>query len=97
MEEVDYPDLATHKQRHEDLLRQLRVLQEQLERDGATPEKLSVLADAVQAWVAEHVFDEDRRLAEFIRDQARVEPGAATPIRTDPGRPAPRLSLVGPF
>ena len=97
MEEVDYPDLAAHKQRHGDGLRRLRVLQEQLEREGATSEKLSVLADAIQVWVAEHVFDEDRRLAEFIRDQARADDAGIPTRSTDPGRPTPRLRLVGPF
>jgi len=69
MDDVGYPDLAAHKQRHEDYLRRSRVLQEQLERDGVTPDKLSVLADSIQAWVTEHVYDEDRRLAEFIRER----------------------------
>ena len=69
MDDVGYPDLAAHKQRHEDYLRRSRVLQEQLERDGVTPDKLSVLADSIQAWVTEHVYDEDRRLTEFIRER----------------------------
>ena len=45
-------------------------------------ENLRALADTVEAWVIEHVLDEDRRLAAFIRSQsqgARLAADAAGP------------------
>jgi hemerythrin len=97
MEDVGYPELAAHKQRHEDFLRQMGVLHERLERAGATPESLGGPVDTIEAWVIEHVLDQDRSMAEFIRTQtlAHTEADGATPTRsTAPGLPQRRLRLV---
>ncbi len=71
MKDVGYPDLALHRERHEAFVRDVHVLQELLERDGATPKSLSAMVDAVQAWVTEHVWGLDRELAEFIRTRGQ--------------------------
>ena len=98
MEEVGYTDLAAHKQQHADFQFRFRALHERLERDGATQENLRALADAVEAWMKEHLLDQDRRLVEFIRSQAperRGEPEGPTSSRSpDPGRTPPPLRLV---
>ena len=98
MEEVGYVDLAAHKQQHADFLSRLRVLQERLAHDDATPEDRRVLADTVEAWMKDHLLDQDRRLVEFIRSQAperRGEPEGPTSSRSpDPGRTPPPLRLV---
>ncbi len=63
-------------------LRRMGALREPLERTGATRNNLRALADTVQGWVIEHVLDEDRRLAEFIRSQSqevRLAAAAAGP------------------
>ncbi len=69
MDDVAYPDVTSHKQRHLDFLDQFRCLRDRLEQDGATFENIGALANAVETWVAKHVLDEDRRLAEFIRNR----------------------------
>jgi hemerythrin-like metal-binding protein len=98
MEEVGYVDLAAHKQQHAEFLSRLRVLHERLTRDDATPEKLGVLMDTVEAWMKEHVRGQDRRLAEFIRSRApepRDEPERPTSSRSPgPEWPPPRLHVV---
>jgi hemerythrin-like metal-binding protein/PAS domain S-box-containing protein len=97
MEEMGYSELAAHKQQHADFQSRLRALHERLERDGATQENLGALADAVEAWMKEHVLDQDRRLVEFIWSKGpepRGEPeGRTSSRRPDPGRPPPRLRL----
>jgi hemerythrin-like metal-binding protein len=67
MEEVGYPHAGVHREQHAAFTSQLAQLGDRVEREGATPENVSALADAVERWVGEHVQDEDRRLAEFIR------------------------------
>jgi len=98
MEEVGYPDLAAHKQQHADFLHRVRGIQERLERDGARPGDVGVLADTVETWVMEHVLDQDRRLAAFIRSRApepQGEPGGPAPTRSSaPERPPSRLRVV---
>ena len=98
MEEVGYVDLAAHKQQHADFLSRLRVLQERLAHDDATPEDRRVLADTVEAWMKDHLLDQDRRLVEFIRSQAPEPPdeprGSASSRSPGPGWPPPRLHVV---
>lgn len=72
MQDVRYPRAALHHEQHLNFIDELHRLREQLERDGVTVATVASLADAVEAWVAEHVLEEDRRLAEFIRSRDAV-------------------------
>jgi hemerythrin-like metal-binding protein len=67
MEDVGYPRAALHRDQHLAFASELARFKERLRTDGATPETAAALADAVEGWVREHVLDEDRRLADFIR------------------------------
>jgi hemerythrin-like metal-binding protein len=69
MEDVRYPRASLHRERHLAFVSELLRLRERVQREGATPEKVAMLADAVESWVTEHVLDEDRRLAGFIRSR----------------------------
>jgi hemerythrin-like metal-binding protein len=69
MSDVAYPRAALHEQEHVQFVSEIARFRAQLEREGPTPEKVAALADAIEKWVSEHVLDEDRRLAEFIRGQ----------------------------
>ncbi|HET9598038.1 MAG TPA: PAS domain-containing protein, partial [Anaeromyxobacteraceae bacterium] len=83
MEDVGFPKVAAHKQQHASFLSQLRAFQEAVEREGrpgATPENLEALASTVEAWVNQHVLEQDRLVAEFLREQ-RPDQAAATGSR----------------
>jgi hemerythrin-like metal-binding protein len=67
MDDVAYPRAAVHQQQHIEFVSEIARLRARLERDGPTSDNVGALANAVEQWVAEHVLDEDRRLAEFIR------------------------------
>ncbi len=67
MNDVAYPRAALHQQEHVQFVSEIARLRAHLEREGPTVENVAALADAVEKWVSEHVLDEDRRLAEFIR------------------------------
>lgn len=67
MEAVGYPGAAAHQEQHLAFVDEVLHLRDRLERDGITLDGISALADAVDRWIAKHVLDEDRRLAEFIR------------------------------
>jgi hemerythrin-like metal-binding protein len=67
MDDVRYPRAALHQEQHLAFATELLKHRERLQRSGATPENVAALADAVESWIAEHVLDEDRKLAEFIR------------------------------
>jgi hemerythrin-like metal-binding protein len=87
MQDVGYPDLTTHRQRHSEFLDGLHGLQEQLECGGLTPQAVGAFVDAIEARLARHV-QEDRRFAEFILGVTPAPPcaGPAAPGRTLQGR-----------
>jgi PAS domain S-box-containing protein/hemerythrin-like metal-binding protein len=66
MEDVQYPDLTTHREQHREFLIQLRRLQERVRGEGPTPENVGAVALAVEAWLPHHVLNEDRRFAAFV-------------------------------
>lgn len=64
----NYPGLATHKKRHDDLVKQVTELIEQFD-DGklVLPITLSrFLAD----WIAHHILEEDKALIEWLRSKS---------------------------
>jgi hemerythrin-like metal-binding protein len=72
MENVRYPDLATHREQHREFLRELGRLQDQLRGAGSTPENVGAIVDAVHSWLPSHVVGEDHRFTAFL--QARRTP-----------------------
>ena len=73
MEDVNYPEMAAHKQHHSEFLQRFHAIQQQLQNEGATPESVGSLADTIEAWVAEHILEEDLQLAEFIRSRTQPQ------------------------
>jgi hemerythrin-like metal-binding protein len=69
MDDVRYPRAALHQDEHLAFATELVRHRERLQREGATPENVAALADAVESWVTEHVLGEDRQLAAFIRER----------------------------
>ncbi len=67
MADVEYPDREHHERDHREFLDAFVRLRDRLLQEGSTTEHAGALATAVEAWVGEHVLDEDRRLAEFVR------------------------------
>jgi hemerythrin len=67
MKEVGYPGREAHRQEHLIFFDQFVLLKARIEQDGATPENVGALVDAVERWVAGHVLRQDRRFAQFVR------------------------------
>jgi hemerythrin len=78
MEDVQYPDLDTHRQQHREFLEQLHLLQEQVRAGGPTRENVRAVVQSVEVWLPHHVAGEDRRLTDFIEGQ-RTAPETAVP------------------
>lgn len=64
---VAFPDLPRHRAEHERFVRDLRDLERDHEREGATPSLVLRVNGRVRSWLREHLFESDRALAEFLR------------------------------
>jgi hemerythrin-like metal-binding protein/PAS domain S-box-containing protein len=95
MDDIGYPDVGEHKQQHRDFFALLRVFEERLQRDGATPLNLEILATTVEKWVTEHVLGQDRWVADFIRQKAATHAEAVSGTQSPGAEANPRrLRLV---
>jgi PAS domain S-box-containing protein/hemerythrin-like metal-binding protein len=72
MEDVQYPDVVSHRDQHREFLSQLRRLQERVRGEGPTSENVGAVAQAVEAWLPSHVLNEDRRFTDFVERRSRV-------------------------
>ena len=67
MDREQYPGAGPHKQRHHDLVVQLRELVNGL--DGGAAAITDATLAFLGTWLVEHILDEDCRLAEFLRSR----------------------------
>ena len=65
MRETEYPGAAAHKTLHEDLLQQVKDLEENYASGSMT---LSIMTmHFLKDWLAHHILEEDRKLADHLR------------------------------
>ena len=65
MEKIEYPQLAEHRQFHEELKRRVKSLQaERFRRETVTPEDLKEL---LSSWLIEHLLHEDYKIGQFVK------------------------------
>ena len=72
-EEIGYPGIKEHKEKHEELRRVVKELHEMLEeQEGPTDEFVEQVNKNVPAWLYNHIRGFDRSVAEyrFMRDNA---------------------------
>jgi hemerythrin len=65
--QYDYPGYAGHKSQHDSFITELQQLERQLTDDGATLMLVIKTNQAMARWLINHVNDEDRKLADFLR------------------------------
>ena len=68
-----YPGYLTHKQEHEQFIRQVKRMQEEFQK-GASG--LSVkLANFLKAWLIDHIMKTDREYVPFLKERGSVGSG----------------------
>lgn len=70
-EEIEYPGIAKHKEKHEELRKTVEELHEMLEEEeGPSPEFVKRVEEKVVEWLYQHIQGFDRSVAEykFMRD-----------------------------
>jgi hemerythrin-like metal-binding protein/PAS domain S-box-containing protein len=67
MEDVGFPERASHKQAHSDLIARLLALRCRIERAEPTGEAVGAVLDEVEGWVVDHELRQDVPLVEFVR------------------------------
>lgn len=69
MDATQYPDMASHKAKHAELLDTLEQLEDEFLEDGAT----HILADSINTlifnWLTNHIREVDVRFGAFIKEQ----------------------------
>jgi hemerythrin len=67
-----YPDLAAHRRRHAQFLKELSVLKAQFERDGATGELVMATRLRLLDWFIRHIKREDWEFGLFLKKEHSV-------------------------
>ena len=62
-----YPESDEHMLLHNGFIRDIYLLQDQYEKDGATPELLSTVKSKVSEWFLDHVTIKDKALGLFLK------------------------------
>ncbi len=76
MEQVQYPAMSAHIQKHEELAKQVKELKEKC-KAGKTVLTIT-LSNFLAKWLRQHIKEDDMALAKFLRGQAKA---AAASIR----------------
>jgi len=69
MRDRAYPGMADHQAEHRTFAAELRALQAEYQRDGATASLIIRVNTQLTGWLRTHVYRTDRALADFIRQQ----------------------------
>jgi hemerythrin-like metal-binding protein len=65
MRDSGYPELASHKALHDDLVRQVKELEEKYTAGSMT---LSIMTmHFIKDWLTHHILEEDRKIAEYLK------------------------------
>ncbi len=64
-----YPEYEAHKAMHDQWVREVAELREQLATDGPTVRLVLKVNRTVVDWLTQHILKVDKRLAEYLRSQ----------------------------
>ena len=68
MAEIGYPDLAHHRQTHEDIKKQVSELREEFLNAEDHFSLSAKLGGFLQTWLIQHILDEDQKIKPFMVD-----------------------------
>ncbi|UFS70002.1 hemerythrin family protein [Geomonas sp. RF6] len=66
MQEIMYPDLVKHKERHLAFVKEVNVLKERLRQEGPTDTLTASAKLFISEWLYEHISKMDRALEEYV-------------------------------
>ncbi len=69
MDQHAYPGAADHRAEHEAFVGELRGLEAEYQRDGATASLIIRVNTQVTGWLRSHIYRTDRALVAFLRDR----------------------------
>ncbi len=78
MTENDYPGLAEHKEKHDELKKTLADLVRDFQEEGATRPLADGMDTFLGNWLANHIHEVDMKFSSFVREKGITIP-AATP------------------
>ncbi|HJV35148.1 hemerythrin family protein [Geomonas sp.] len=66
MQEVRYPGIEMHRQRHQEFTSEVARLKEVLKNEGPSPTVISTMTDFVSGWLVDHISTMDRAIANYV-------------------------------
>lgn len=66
-----FPEAADHAGEHRAFVKEIETLRHELKTEGPTPLFVIRVGNRVTAWLREHIYRTDRRLAEWLRQGGR--------------------------
>ncbi|HJV65735.1 MAG TPA: hemerythrin family protein [Geomonas sp.] len=72
MQEIAYPALQVHRQRHQEFASEVGRLKESLKKQGPTPALISSMTTFITNWLVDHISSMDRAIADYVSAGTRT-------------------------
>jgi hemerythrin len=66
MQEVNYPSLQIHRERHQQFAAEVTRLKEVLRTDGPSPSLISTATTFISTWLVDHISTMDRAIGNYV-------------------------------
>jgi len=66
-----YPDYPNHRKLHEDFVKSIAGLAEELKQSGPTPSLVNKIISGVGNWLVQHIMQQDVRVAAHIKNTVK--------------------------
>ncbi len=72
MAQTGYPDLDEHRAEHQQFIRDYSALYQEFRHEGPRLALVVRVSNRVTAWLREHIYRTDRRMAQWLKDHGHV-------------------------
>jgi len=72
MADTKYPELDDHKQRHEELRKTLKNLEQDFDEEGVAPTLAHAIDTLLSKWLVQHIREVDQRFGAFLQERGIV-------------------------
>lgn len=74
MQDVHYPGLQIHRERHREFAAEVTRLKEVLKDEGPTPALISRMTTFISNWLVDHISNMDRAIGKYVTSSATRTP-----------------------
>ncbi len=68
-EESDYPELAEHREMHQQFIKVVEGIVDDYKANGATEELIDTIGETLVGWLVHHISVEDKKIGIYLKDE----------------------------